>query len=121
MNKIIFLSKLIEYTLCINNQVRDTVLNWESYLKSEWESNCIKKKMKNRKYHTVGTVPIYHTVGTVPKYYTVGTVPKYHTVGTVPKYHIVGTVPKYHIVGTVPKYHTVRTVPKSNWKIIERG
>ena len=23
--------------------------------------------MKNKKYHTVGTVPKYHTVGTVPK------------------------------------------------------
>jgi hypothetical protein len=32
--------------------------------------------MKNKKYHTVGTVPKYHTVGTVPKYHTVGTVPK---------------------------------------------
>ena len=46
---------------------------------------------------------------------------KYHTVGTVPKYHTVGTVPKYHTVGTVPKYHTVGTVPKSNIKIVERG
>jgi hypothetical protein len=32
--------------------------------------------MKNKKYHTVGTVPKYHTVGTVPKYHTVGTVKK---------------------------------------------
>jgi hypothetical protein len=47
--------------------------------------------MKNKKYHTVGTVLKYHTVGTVLKYHTVGTVLKYHTVGTVPKYHTVGT------------------------------
>ena len=32
--------------------------------------------MKNKKYHTVGTVSKYHTVGTVSKYHTVGTVPK---------------------------------------------
>ena len=32
--------------------------------------------MKNKKYHTVGTVLKYHTVGTVLKYHTVGTVPK---------------------------------------------
>jgi hypothetical protein len=32
--------------------------------------------MKNKKYHTVGTVPKYHAVGTVPKYHTVGTVLK---------------------------------------------
>ena len=68
--------------------------------------------MKNKKYHTVGTVLEYHTVGTVPKYHTIGTVPKYHTIGTVLKYHTVGTVLKYHTVGTVPKYHTVGTVPK---------
>ena len=41
--------------------------------------------MKNKKYHTVGTVPKYHTVGTVPKYHTVRTLSKYHNVGTVPK------------------------------------
>jgi len=23
--------------------------------------------MKNKKYHTVGTIPKYHTVGTIPK------------------------------------------------------
>ena len=40
--------------------------------------------MKNKKYHTVGTVLKYHTVGTGLKYHTVGTVLKYHTVGTVP-------------------------------------
>jgi hypothetical protein len=39
--------------------------------------------MKNKKYHTVGTVPKYHPVGTVPKYHAIGTVPKYHAVGTV--------------------------------------
>ena len=39
-----------------------------------WLSNTY--KMKNKKYHTVGTVPKYHTVGTVPKYHTVGTVQK---------------------------------------------
>ena len=32
--------------------------------------------MKNKKYHTVGTVLKYHTVGTVLKYHTVGTVLK---------------------------------------------
>jgi hypothetical protein len=32
--------------------------------------------MKNKKYHTVGTVPKYHAVGTVPKYHAVGTVPR---------------------------------------------
>ena len=32
--------------------------------------------MKNKKYHTVGTVLIYHTVGTVLIYHTVGTFPK---------------------------------------------
>ena len=35
-------------------------------------------KMKNKKYHTVGTVLKYHTVGTVLKYHTVGTVLKYN-------------------------------------------
>ena len=59
--------------------------------------------MKNRKYHSVGTVLKYHTIGTVLKYHTVGRVPKYHTVGTVLKYHTVGTVLKYHTVGTVSK------------------
>ena len=59
--------------------------------------------MKNRKYHTVGTVP------------------KYHTVETVPKYHTVRTVPKYHTVGTVAKYQAVGTVPISNRSIVERG
>jgi len=33
-------------------------------------------KMKNNKYHTVGTILKYHTVGTIPKYHTVGTIPK---------------------------------------------
>ena len=42
-------------------------------------------KMKNKKYHTVGTVLKYHTVRTVLKYHTVGTVVKYHTVRTVLK------------------------------------
>jgi hypothetical protein len=52
---------------------------------------------------------------------------KCHTVGTVPKCHTVGTVQKCHTVRTVPKsnekqkYHTVGTVPKSNIKIVERG
>ena len=32
--------------------------------------------MKNKIYHTVGTIPKYHTVGTIPKYHTVGTIPK---------------------------------------------
>jgi hypothetical protein len=32
--------------------------------------------MKNKKCHTVGTIPKYHTVGTIPKYHTVGTIPK---------------------------------------------
>jgi hypothetical protein len=60
-------------------------------------------KMKNKKYHTVGTVL------------------KYHTVGTVLKYHTVGTVLKYNTVGTVLKYHTVGTVPQSNRQIAKRG
>ena len=30
-----------------------------------WLSNTY--KMKNKKYHTVGTIPKYHTVGTVQK------------------------------------------------------
>ena len=49
--------------------------------------------MKNRKYHTVRTVP--------------KSIEKYHTVRTVPK--------------SIEKYHTVRTVPKSNREIVERG
>ena len=69
-------------------------------------------KMKNKKYHSVGTVPKYHPVGIVPKY---------HPVGIVPKYHPVGIVPKYHPVGIVPKYHPVGIVPKSNCKFVERG
>ena len=69
-------------------------------------------KMKNKKYHPVGTVPKYHPVGIVPKY---------HPVGIVPKYHPVGIVPKYHPVGIVPKYHPVGIVPKSNCKFVERG
>ena len=60
-------------------------------------------RMKNKKYHTVGTIP------------------KYHTVGTIPKYHTVGTIPEYHTVVTISKYHTVGTVPKSNIKTVERG
>ena len=92
--------------LCVTYGIIHLVV---SVLTLGWFIRC---KMKNKKYHTVGTVPKYHTVGTVPKY---------HTVGTVPKYHTVGTVPKYPTVGTVPKYHTVGTVPKSNIKIVERG
>ena len=46
---------------------------------------------------------------------------KYHSVGTILKYHIVGTVLKYHTVGTILKYHTVRTIPKSKIKIAYRG
>ena len=60
-------------------------------------------KMKNKKYHPVGTVP------------------KYHPVGIVPKYHPVGIVPKYHPVGILPKYHPVGIVAKSNCKFVERG
>jgi hypothetical protein len=78
-------------------------------------------KMKNKKYHPVGTVPKYHPVGIVPKYHPVGIVPKYHPVGIVPKYHPVGIVPKYHPVGIVPKYHPVGIVAKSNCKFVERG
>ena len=78
-------------------------------------------KMRNKKYHTVGTVLKYHTVRTVLKYHTVRTVLKYHTVGTVLKYHTVGTVLKYHTVGTVLKYHTVWTVLKAKRKIVEIG
>ena len=85
--------------LCVTYGIIHLVV---SVLTLGWFIRC---KMKNKKYHTVGTVPKYHTVGTVPKYHTVGTVPKYHTVGTVPKYPTVGTVPKYQTVGTVPKYH----------------
>jgi hypothetical protein len=33
-------------------------------------------KMKNKKYHTVGTIQKYHTVGTIQKYHTVGTIQK---------------------------------------------
>jgi hypothetical protein len=33
-------------------------------------------KMKNKKYHPVGTVPKYHPVGIVPKYHPVGIVAK---------------------------------------------
>ena len=57
-------------------------------------SEQLRNLMKNKKYHTAGTVPKYHAVGTFPKYHAVGTVPKYHAVGTVPKYHTVGTVLK---------------------------
>ena len=46
---------------------------------------------------------------------------KYHPVGTVPKYHPVGIVPKYHPVGIVLKYHPVGIVPKSNCRFVERG
>jgi uncharacterized pyridoxal phosphate-containing UPF0001 family protein len=46
---------------------------------------------------------------------------KYHTVGTIQKYHTVGTIQKYHTVGTIQKYHTVGTIQKSNIKIVERG
>jgi hypothetical protein len=31
-------------------------------------------KMKNKKYHTVGTIQKYHTVGTIQKYNTVGSI-----------------------------------------------
>ena len=43
--------------------------------------------MKNKKYHTVGTLPNYHTVGTLQNYHTVGTLPNYHTVGTLPNFN----------------------------------
>ena len=46
--------------------------------------------MKDKTYHTVGTLIKYHTVGTLLKYHTVGTIPKYHTVGTLPK--SIGTI-----------------------------
>jgi hypothetical protein len=46
---------------------------------------------------------------------------KYHTVGTIQKYHTVGTIQKYHTVGTIQKYHTVGTIPQSNIQIVERG
>jgi hypothetical protein len=36
----------------------------------------IRNKMKNHKYHTLGTRPKYHTLGTRPKYHTLGTRPK---------------------------------------------
>jgi len=36
----------------------------------------ISNSTKNRKYHTVGTVPKYHIVGTILKYHTVGTILK---------------------------------------------
>ena len=42
----------------------------------------IRNKMKNHKYHTLGTRPKYHTLGTRPTYHTLGTRPKYHTLGT---------------------------------------
>ena len=36
----------------------------------------INDKMKNKKYHTVGTIQKYHTVATIQKYHTVGTIQK---------------------------------------------
>ena len=92
------------------------IVSVETFYRKRFSYTFLKRfnfwnKMKNKKYHTVGTVPKYHTVVTVPKY---------HTVGTVPKYHTVVTVPKYHTVGTVPKYHIVLTVPRSNRKIPHR-
>ena len=44
-----------------------------------WLSNTY--KMKNKKYHTVGTVPKYHTVEQFKNLEK----QKYHTVGTIPK------------------------------------
>jgi hypothetical protein len=41
-----------------------------------WYQNRRRNKMKNKKYHTVGTVLKYHTAGTVLKYHTVGKVIK---------------------------------------------
>jgi len=41
--------------------------------------------MKNKKYHTDGTILKYHTDGTILKYHTDGTIPKYHTDGTILK------------------------------------
>ena len=46
---------------------------------------------------------------------------EYHTVGTILKYHTVGTILNYHTVGTILNYHTVGTILKSNIKIVERG
>ena len=90
-----------------------------SVLTLGWFIRC---KMKNKKYHTVGTVPKYHTVGTVPKYHTVGTVPKYQTVGTVPKYHCRNSSKILHCENSSKiqqknkNYHTTGTVLKSNIK-----
>ena len=67
-------------------------------------------KMKNKKYHTVGTILKYHIVGTILKYHTVGTILKYHTVGIILKYQTVGTIPRSNIKivegSKLDAYHT---------------
>jgi hypothetical protein len=80
--------------------------------------------MKNKIYHTVGTVPKYTTLSeqfqNIPHCRNSSKI--YHTVGTVLKYTTLSeqfqNIP--HCRNSSKIYHTVGTVPKSKGKNIER-
>ena len=78
-------------------------------------------KMKNKNYHTVGTVPkittlseqfqkLPHCRNSSKNYHTVGTVPKITTLSEqfqkLP--HCRNSSKNYHTVGTVPKFNRLR-------------
>ena len=74
--------------------------------------------MKNKKYHTVGTILKTTLSELFQKYHTVGTILKYHTVGTIPKIpHCRNNSKNTTLLEQFQKYHTVGTIPKIKYQI----